>query len=131
MYWKSKICTCQINEPCIRNVNGRKRKRRKSFHCGSVLISKVNILINFPNPLKSAYLLKITFLMYMYAVLMFLPDYYLISFQRKMVSAELARAGNSYKESLRNHYSLSETFHYLKHFLSVHISLNFFMKQTH
>lgn len=58
MYWKSKICTCQINEPCIRNVNGRKRKRRKSFHCGSVLISKVNILINFPNPLKSAYLLK-------------------------------------------------------------------------
>lgn len=131
MYWKSKICTCQINEPCIRNVNGRKRKRRKSFHCGSVLISKVNILINFPNPLKSAYLLKITSLMYMYAVLMFLPDYYLISFQRKMVSAELARAGNSYKESLRNHYSLSETFHYLKHFLSVHISLNFFMKQTH
>lgn len=110
-----------------------KTKRRKSFHCGSVLISKVNILINFPNPLKSAYLLKITFLMYryMYAVLMFLPDYYLISFQRKMVSAELARAGNSYKESLRNHYSLSETFHYLKHFLSVHISLNFFMKQTH
>lgn len=69
--------------------------------------------------------------MYMYAVLMFLPDYYLISFQRKMVSAELARAGNSYKESLRNHYSLSQTFHYLKHFLSVHISLNFFMKQTH
>lgn len=118
---------------CIRNVNGRKIKRRKSFHCGSVLISKVNILINFPNPLKSAYLLKITFLMYryMYAVLMFLPDYYLISFQRKMVSAELARAGNSYKESLRNHYSLSETFHYLIHFLSVHISLNFFMKQTH
>lgn len=45
----------------------------------------------------------------MYPVLISLPDYYLISFQRRMVSEELARAGNSCNESLRNHY--------LKHFL--------------
>lgn len=30
----------------IRDVNGRTRKRRKSFNCESVLISKVNILIS-------------------------------------------------------------------------------------